>query len=110
MSSQIITNIKQLVNVRDEIHLLRGKDLAQLPTIENAYLVIEDGIIAEYGEMKGLEGSRLTAHSSQLTAHDSRILPCWCDSHTHLVFAVSREEEFIDKIKGLSYAEIAAKG
>jgi len=109
MSSQIITNIKQLVNVREQTHLLRGKELAELPVIENAYLIIEDGIIAEYGEMSKISNFKFQI-SNSIYATDQFILPCWCDSHTHLVFAGSRENEFVGKIKGLSYAEIAAKG
>ena len=108
MSSTIITNISLLVNVREQNQLLRGLALAQLPCIENAYLVIEDGKIAGYGKMEQLQTPN--AKHQTLNAGDAYILPCWCDSHTHLVFAASREEEFIDKIKGLSYAEIAAKG
>lgn len=108
MSSQLIINIKQLVNVREQHQLLRGKELAILPSIQNAYLVIEDGIIAEYGKMEEL--SSVNRHLSTLSADGQFILPAWCDSHTHLVFAASREEEFVDKIKGLSYAEIAARG
>lgn len=106
MAVQIITNIKQLVNIRDQSHLLRGKELAILPTIQNAYIIIEDGIIAAYGEIKKLKTSQLPTHNCKLAT----ILPAWCDSHTHLVFAGSRENEFADKIKGLSYAEIAANG
>lgn len=106
MGSQIFTNIKQLVNVREQSLVLRGTELAQLPIIENAYLIIEDGIIAEYGEMKNIQYFKVPTVNCQL----STVLPCWCDSHTHLVFAGSRESEFVDKIKGLSYAEIAAKG
>lgn len=109
MSSQIITNIKQLVNVREQTHLLRGAELAELPVIENAYLIIEDGIIAEYGEMSQIQNSKFKIHN-RIDAYEQYILPCWCDSHTHLVFAGSRENEFVDKINGLSYAEIAAKG
>ena len=109
MSSQIITNIKQLVNVREQTHVLRGAELAQLPVIENAYLIIEDGIIAEYGKMQNIQHSIFNIQHS-IDASEQCILPCWCDSHTHLVFAGSRENEFVDKIKGLSYAEIAAKG
>src|SRR5205085_1071575 len=105
MSSQIFVNIKQLVNVRDETHILRGKELAKLPVIEDAYLIIEDGIIAEFGKMKGLRSSLAT-----INCRLSTVLPAWCDSHTHLVFAGSREDEFVDKIKGLSYSEIAARG
>jgi imidazolonepropionase len=105
----IITNIKQLVNVREESKLLRGKELSILPSIENAYLVIENGMIAEYGVMSNLKPQ--TSNLKQtVDATGQFILPCWCDSHTHLVFAASREEEFVDKIKGMSYEEIAAKG
>lgn len=107
----LIKNIGCLVNVREENILLHGNNLSNLPCIKNAYLIIEDGKIKGYGKMENL--SSITTHLSSPTindAHGAYILPCWCDSHTHLVFAASREEEFIDKIKGLSYAEIAAKG
>lgn len=109
MSSTLITNIKLLVNTREQNQLLRGKELSQLPCIENAFLVIEDDDIAHYGRMEDLS----TVNSQPSTTIDASgqfILPAWCDSHTHLVFAASREAEFIDKIKGLTYAEIAAKG
>ena len=81
-----------------------------LPSIENAFLLVEDGIIAAYGSMYELELKvpQLPAHV--IDASGQFVLPCWCDSHTHIVFAGSRENEFVDKIKGLSYAEIAAKG
>lgn len=109
MSSTLITNIKLLVNTREQNQLLRGKELSQLPSIENAFLVIEDEVIVQYGRMEDLS----TVNSQLLTIIDASgqfILPAWCDSHTHLVFAASREAEFIDKLKGLTYAEIAAKG
>ena len=109
MPATIITNIKQLVSTRQQNKLLRGIELAIMPSIENAYLVIENGIIAEYGEMDKL-GWTDNNNDILLDASGQIILPCWCDSHTHLVFAASREAEFVDKIKGLSYAEIAAKG
>ena len=105
----LITNIKQLVGVRNESKLLRGKELSELSCIENAYLVIKDGRIAEIGEMKNIHHSSFIILNT-VDASGQFILPCWCDSHTHLVFAASREEEFVDKIKGRSYAEIAAKG
>ena len=106
MSTQIFSNISLLVNTRDSTGFIRGDDLAILPSIENAYLIIEDDIIAEIGKMKDFRFSK----KNQVLADNTIVLPSWCDSHTHLVFAGSREEEFIDKIKGLSYAEIAAKG
>ena len=105
----VITNIKQLVGVRKENKLLRGKELAELPYLENAYIVVENGIIAEYGNMEQIPNSKSPITNS-IDASGQFILPCWCDSHTHLVYAASREEEFVDKIKGLSYSEIAAKG
>ena len=111
----LIKNIACLVNVLEEHKLLRGKELAQLPIIQNAYLIIENGLIKEYGSTEEFktENSKLKTQNSELKiidANSAYVLPCWCDSHTHLVFAASREEEFVDKIKGLSYADIAAKG
>src|SRR5690349_14530475 len=105
----LISNIKLLVNTREEFHLLRGKDLSHLPCIEDAFLIIEDEHIAEYGSMKEVK-LREADFTSHFDAKGKMVLPSWCDSHTHLVFAGSREREFVDKIKGLAYAEIAAKG
>lgn len=106
----LFINISCLVNVREEQYLLRGQDLSSLPCIENAFLLVEDEQIAAYGHMYELE---LTLPVQPLITVDMQgcmILPAWCDSHTHIVFAGSRETEFVDKINGLSYAEIAAKG
>jgi imidazolonepropionase len=107
MSSQLIVNIRQLVNTRAQTHLLRGTELADLPCIDNAWLLIEGEEIAGYGAMEEVPGHHST---SVIDATDRFVLPAWCDSHTHLVFAGSRETEFVDKIKGLSYAEINARG
>jgi len=106
----LITNIAQLIGTREETTLLRGAALADLPFIENAFVLVEDGIIAEYGAMYELELKVPHLPKHIVDAEGQFILPSWCDSHTHLVFAKSREEEFIDKIKGMSYADIAAKG
>lgn len=106
----LIINIQQLVGVREHNELLRGKALASLPVIENAFVLIEDGIIADYGHMYELELKIPQLPKHIIKADGQFILPAWCDSHTHLVFAGSRENEFVDKINGLSYAEIAAKG
>ncbi len=103
----LITNIKQLVNVRETSHVLRGKELAVLPCIDNAYLLLEDDTIVDFGPMSNLKPS--IKHPT-FDAKERFVLPAWCDSHTHLVFPASREEEFVDKIGGASYAEIAAKG
>lgn len=103
----LITNIKYLINVRENSERLRGNKLANLPIVENAYLKIADGKIEEYGKMEDLHHF---GDHHVFDAEGKSILPAWCDSHSHLVFAAPRETEFIDKIKGLSYAEIAAKG
>ncbi len=105
----LIRNIRTLVNTRRENKLLRGHDLAELTCIENAFLVIEDGFIASYGTMDALSRQQ-SSIADQVNASGQFILPCWCDSHTHLVFAASREDEFVHKIKGMSYAEIAERG
>src|SRR4051812_18211096 len=106
----LIINIKQLVGCRKKNELLRGKTLAELPCIENAFLLIEDGIIAAFGHMYELDQHVPQLPKDIVDAHEQFVLPAWCDSHTHIIFARSREEEFIDKIKGASYADIAAKG
>lgn len=108
MRTEVI-NIKCLVNTREKNKLLRGKELNNLPCIKNAYLIIEDGLIAGYGKMDKLPWEEEGKHNI-IDASGQMILPAWCDSHTHLVFASSREQEFIDKINGISYAEIASKG
>jgi imidazolonepropionase len=105
----LITNIALLINTREENRLLRGKDLARLPTIENAFVVIEGNEIVSFGAMKDSK-FRTQDFNEHYDATGQMVLPSWCDSHTHLVFAGSRENEFVDKIKGLSYQEIAAKG
>ncbi len=105
----VIQHIKQLVNTRTNSIVVRGSALSQLPIIDNAFLVIENGIIQAYGSMHELTTEH-TSGAEWIDAAGASVLPCWCDSHTHLVFAASREEEFVDKINGLTYAEIAAKG
>lgn len=104
----LITNIRYLVNVREENKLLRGTALSELPVLKDAWLEIEDGKIKNYGLMSSFKEAQ--QEQEIINAAQASVLPCWCDSHTHLVFAGSREEEMVDKIKGLSYAEMAAKG
>ncbi len=104
----LIKNIGLLVNVRDDNKLLRGYALSSLPCLVNAYIIIKEGSIVEYGEMN--EYTNEIKSEKVIDANGCFVLPCWCDSHTHLVFAASREEEFVYKIKGLNYADIAAKG
>jgi len=110
MAVTLITNIKQLIGTRENSTLLRGKELANLPSIEDAFLLIEDGIIVEYGAMYELELKIPHLPKDIIDAKAAFVLPTWCDSHTHIVFAQTREEEFIYKLKGMSYAEIAARG
>lgn len=104
----LIINIKQLIGVREQTHLLRGKELAILPFLENAFLRIEGENIKDYGLMQNLDLSKET--DEVFDAKGAFVIPTWCDSHTHIVYAGSRESEFIDKINGVSYAEIARKG
>ena len=107
----LIKNIKKLVQVRDEhIDCVKGKDMALLPCIENAWLAIEDGLIAEYGSMDDFPGISDWRNLEIIDAANKLVLPSWVDSHTHLVYAGSREGEFVDRINGLSYEEIAARG
>jgi len=122
MSSRLIYNIKQLVNTREDSHVLRGAALADMPCIDNAWIHIEDDRIAAYGAMSALPrdlrlliendstGETGNPSARAIDAGGRLVLPAWCDSHTHLVYAGSRETEFVDKLRGLSYAEIAARG
>ena len=107
MKRTLITNIKSLVQVEDTAReAVCGKDMAEVKTIENAYLLIEDDKIADFGTMDTLsENADMTIDAKQRF-----VLPSFCDSHTHLVYAGSREIEYIDKIRGLSYEEIAKRG
>ncbi|BAV06324.1 imidazolonepropionase [Filimonas lacunae] len=107
MSNAVIINIDKLINVREEYPLLQGGALAQLPVRQNAFLRIRDGRIVATGSMPQWEAAD---NETVIDAKGGSVLPGWCDSHTHIVFAATREDEFVDKIKGLSYAEIAAKG
>ncbi len=104
----LITNIKGLVQVRDSTpRFVSGTQLAHLPILENAFLHIKDGLIADYG----LTDVMPSIHVSEtIDATGKFVFPSFLDSHTHLVFAASREEEFVMKIRGATYAEIAAMG
>ncbi|MFI5151682.1 MAG: imidazolonepropionase [Chitinophagales bacterium] len=111
MPQLLVSDIKLLVNVREKSYLLKGRELANLPCIENAYLLIDNGIIGGFGKMDSLPQSiKSIPVSSRIDASRSMILPAWCDSHTHIVFSGSRETEFVDKIRGMTYAEINARG
>ncbi len=107
--SLIIYNIGMLLQVRDEpVAFVAGKDMSHLPVVENAWLLIEDDIIAGYGSMA--EMPSFSDALNRMDAGGGYVLPAFCDPHTHLVYAGSREKEYIDKIRGLSYEEIAKRG
>ncbi len=109
----IITNIQQLVNVDESGRAVKvGKDMQKLNTISNAWLLIEGDEIRDYGEMNSSEFQQFINLSDVevIDAENGMVFPSFCDSHTHLVYAGSREQEFVDKILGLSYEEIARRG
>lgn len=104
----LITNIKELLQVREtSISKVSGADMKILPTIKNAFLLIENDIILDFGRMENLRG--IDADKT-IDASGKIVLPTWCDSHTHIVYAGNREGEFVDRINGISYEEIANKG
>ncbi len=105
----LIVNIKGLVQVRSSVSsFIAGASMAELPVIDNAYLAIQDDLIAGYGKMEELDSSALAKQTIDATGRF--VFPSFVDSHTHLIFAAPREEEFVMKIKGVTYEEIAAKG
>lgn len=105
----LIKNIKQLVQVRDtSVAKVSGEEMGVLPILENAYLVLENDKIIDYGLMAVCPEA--TTKTQVIDATGKCVLPTWCDSHTHLVYAANREQEFVDRINGLSYEEIANKG
>ena len=104
----LIINIKQLVQIREtDISFVSGSDMNKLPILENAFLYIEKDKIIDYGVMPLLPDYQ---YDKLIDATDKVVLPAWCDSHTHLVYAGNRIQEFVDRINGLSYEEIANRG
>lgn len=107
----LIENIKELIQTEsgtDRKARVAGKDMADLPSVKQAWLLIENGIIHSFGSMdhipEGIQADEIINGEGRI------VLPAWCDSHTHLVFAAPRDQEFVDRIKGLSYEEIARRG
>nr|WP_321235535.1 imidazolonepropionase [uncultured Psychroserpens sp.] len=104
----LITNIKELLQVRDtNVTIVKGDDMKVLPILKNAYVMIEHDTIVEFGPMEDcedLEADKIIDASGKI------VLPTWCDSHTHIVYAGDRTQEFVDRINGLSYEDIANRG
>jgi imidazolonepropionase len=104
----LIINIKELLQVRENAVLkVSGAEMAVLPTIKNAFLLLKDDLIANFGSMNDL--GEIVADTT-IDANGKFVLPSWCDSHTHIVYAGNREQEFVDRINGMSYEEIANRG
>ena len=104
----IIINIKELLQTAPTLtNFVSGSEMKKLPSIKNAFLLIENHLILNYGHMDALPEVIV---DRTIDAKGKTILPTWCDSHTHIVFAGNREQEFVDRINGLTYEEIAARG
>ena len=104
----LFINIKELVQIRElDVMKVSGKNMSILPIIKNAFLIIKDNVIVDFGSMNTLN---IKKSDKVIDLTGKIVLPTWCDSHTHLVFADTREEEFVNRIKGLTYQEIAKRG
>ncbi|MAO32939.1 MAG: imidazolonepropionase [Crocinitomicaceae bacterium] len=111
MDKILFKNIKGLVQAGENIpNIKKGAEMKELPIIENAYLLLENGIVKEYGAMSKLDKNINNTATSIIDSTGRFVFPCFCDSHTHSVFAKTRETEFVDRINGLTYEEIALKG
>ena len=107
----VIKNISELIQTEKTARKwVAGKEMSQISTIKNAFVEIEDGIISSYGSMNDWKGIEDWNNIEIIDAEGGMVFPTYCDSHTHLVFASSRENEFVDRINGLSYEEIAQRG
>ncbi len=103
----LIKNIKTLLQVREtSISKVSGKEMADLPLIKDAWILLENDLISDFGSMKNCP----KVSDNTIDATGKVVLPTWCDSHTHIVYAGNREQEFVDRINGLSYEEIANRG
>ncbi len=104
----LIINIKELLQVREiSVAKVSGKEMSVLPTLKNAFLLLDNDVIADFGPM---ENCPKTNVEKTINASGKIVLPTWCDSHTHIVYAGNREQEFVDRINGLTYEEIANRG
>lgn len=104
----LIKNIQELLQIRSqEISFLKGTEMGILPSIKNAFLLIENDLIKDFGMMDTCPTMNV---DQEIDATNKMVLPTWCDAHTHIVYAGNRVQEFVDKINGLSYEEIANRG
>jgi len=111
MGKILIKNIKGLVQCGEDLpNVIKGAAMKNLPILENAFLAIEDSVIVAYGSMNEWGGITDWRDLEVIDAEGKFVLPAFCDSHTHTVFAKPREGEFVDRINGLTYEEIALKG
>jgi imidazolonepropionase len=107
----IIKNISELIQTEtSQVNFVSAMDMQNINTIKDAFLEITDGLISSFGSMDEWAGIDDWINTNIIDADGGMVFPTYCDSHTHLVFAKSRESEFIDRIKGLSYQEIADNG
>ena len=106
----LVSNIKTLVGIADEgVLRLQGAEMKSLGTLDDAWLLVEDSRISAFGRMQDIPSCGFSV-DEEVSAQGGTVLPSWCDPHTHIVYAGCREGEFVDKIMGLSYAEIARRG
>ena len=106
--SKLIINIKELIQIRDkELSYISAKEMNKLPSIKNAYLLIDNGLISEFGKMSEISNFK---NIEIIDAKNKFVMPCWCDSHTHSVFSGNRSDEYLQRIQGASYQEIANNG
>ena len=103
----LLRNISELLVTDNQKDKLSGTEMSELKSTGNAYLLIDNELISEYGSM---DDCPQTGFDKEVDLSGKMVLPAWCDSHTHIVFARTREGEFVDRIKGLSYEEIAKRG
>ncbi|WP_035672775.1 imidazolonepropionase [Flavobacterium sp. 83] len=104
----VLINIKELLQIRETaVAKVSGAEMAILPTIKNAFLVIENNLITDFGSMDNFPKIQ---PDKTIDATGKMVLPSWCDSHTHIVYSGNREQEFVDRINGLTYEEIANRG
>lgn len=107
----LIKNIKTLVQAEENPRpKVSGAEMKKLPCLENAWLAIDGNKISDFGNMESFPGIADWTNLTVIDATDKLVFPCWCDSHTHIVYAGSREKEFVDRINGLSYEEIFKRG